>query len=135
MISYVDSAAGVTTEQLRGFFVGWPNPAAPETHRKLLGNSDHVVLAVDTATGDVVGFITAVSDGVLCAYIPLLEVLPANQGGGIGQELTRRMLAKLSGLYMVDLFCDPGLQPFYARFGMHAAGGMSLRNHGRQSGT
>ena len=78
--------------------MGWPNPPAPETHRKLLGNSDHVVLAVVTATGDVVGFITAISDGVLCAYIPLLEVLPAYQGGGIGQELTRRMLAKLSGL-------------------------------------
>jgi len=134
MISYIDSLRNITTKNLFGFFMGWPNPPSPETHLKLLNNSDKIVLAIDDETGNVVGFITAISDGFLSAYVPFLEVLPAYRGQGIGQELTRRMLKKLSGLYMVDLLCDPELQPFYARFGMKVANGMVLRNYERQSG-
>lgn len=114
--------------------MGWPNPPSLETHLRLLQNSDHFVLAVDEETGNAVGFITAISDGVLSAYIPLLEVLPAYRGKGIGQELIRRMLAKLSGLYMVDLICDPEAQPFYERLGMKKATGMMLRNYENQAG-
>ena len=134
MIVYTDSVEGVAAENLQGFFVGWPNPPSPETHLRLLGNSDHVVLAVDDVTGNVVGFITAITDDVLSAYIPLLEVLPDYQRRGIGQELVRRMLEKLVGLYAVDLLCEQELQPFYARFGMQAASGMMLRDYERQSG-
>ena len=102
---------------------------------KLLHGSDHIVLAIDDETANVVGFITAISDGVLSAYIPLLDVLPAYRGQGIGKELTRRMLAKLSDLYRVDLLCDPKLRPFYERLGFDkAALGMMCRNHERQSG-
>lgn len=135
MISYTASVTGITPEQLGGFFVGWPDPPSPEIHLRLLVNSHHVVLAVEEETGSVVGFITAVSDGVLAAYIPLLEVLPAYQGRGIGSELVRRLLEKLRGLYAIDLICDPELQPFYGRFGMKPYTGMVLRNYGRQSGS
>ena len=133
MIVYTDSVEGVAAENLQGFFVGWPNPPSPETHLRLLGNSDHVVLAVDDVTGNVVGFITAITDDVLSAYIPLLEVLPDYQRRGIGQELVRRMLEKLVGLYAVDLLCEQELQPFYAGFGMKPASGMMLRDYERQS--
>jgi ribosomal protein S18 acetylase RimI-like enzyme len=95
-------------------------------HLAILKRSDHVVLAVD---GDqVVGFITAISDGVLSAYIPLLEVLPSYRQQGIGSELVRQMLEKLRGLYMVDLVCDPELQGFYARLGMKPYAAMIIRN-------
>ncbi|HLN61990.1 MAG TPA: GNAT family N-acetyltransferase [Symbiobacteriaceae bacterium] len=135
MIRYTTALDGLTPDQLRGgFFDGWPNPPSPETHFRLLQRSSHVVLAVDDATGDVVGFITAISDGVLSAYIPLLEVLPAYQGQGIGLELTRQMVEQLRHLYMVDLLCDEPLQAFYAKLGMHKASGMLLRNYRRQHG-
>jgi hypothetical protein len=45
----------------------------------------------------------------------------------------RRMFARLAHLYMVDLLCDPELQPFYERLGMRPASGMLLRNYARQS--
>ena len=133
-LSYLTSAAGITAGQLAGFFQGWPNPPSSETHLRLLEQSDHVVLAMEDATHQVVGFVTAVSDGVLSAYIPLLEVLPAYRSAGVGSELMRRMLDQLNDLYMVDLLCDPELQPFYARFGMRPAAGMMHRNYSRQSG-
>ncbi|MDF2628321.1 MAG: acetyltransferase [Symbiobacteriaceae bacterium] len=134
MITYTTSIAGVRANQLAGFFDGWPNSPSPETHLRLLQNSDHVVLAQEDATGKVVGFTTAITDQVLFAYIPLLEVLPEYKGRGIGQELVRRMLAELDGLYSVDLLCDPELQPFYQRAGMRPATGMMHKNYARQSG-
>jgi GNAT superfamily N-acetyltransferase len=134
MIRYTDSLADVGTEHLQGgFFVGWPNPPSPTTHYQILANSFAIVLArIDDGT--VVGFITAVSDNISCAYIPHLEVLPAFQGQGIGSELVRRMITKLRHLYMVDLVCDPPLQTFYERLGMQPVVGMVVRNYDRQSG-
>jgi ribosomal protein S18 acetylase RimI-like enzyme len=134
MITYTDSSKDIRSEQLGGFFVGWPNPPSTETHLRLMKQSDHIVLALDPKADQVVGFITAVSDGVLSAYIPLLEVLPQYRGQGIGKELVRRMLEKLDGLYMIDLICDPDLQDFYEPLGMKPATGMFLRNYDRQSG-
>lgn len=135
MIHYTADPAPIAPRQLAGgFFVGWPSPPSPETHLRLLHASDHVVLALDDALDIVVGFVTAISDGVLSAYIPLLEVLPTHQRRGIGRELTRRMLERLGGLYMVDLLCDEDRQAFYAGLGMRPATGMMVRNYGRQSG-
>ena len=93
MITYTDDLAGVQPEQLAGFFEGWPNPPSPEAHLRILSGSSHVVLAT-ASDGQVVGFVTAISDGVLTAYVPLLEVLPSHRRQGIGTELIRRLLAQ-----------------------------------------
>ncbi len=89
---------------------------------------------MDDGSGDVVGFVTAITDHVLAAYIPFLEVRPGYRGQGIGSELMRRMLDRLQGLYMVDLVCDPEVRPFYASLGMSPVTAMMVRNPARQSG-
>jgi len=135
MIQYQDHLRDITEASLaEGFFDGWPNPPSYAVFMQILKNASCVVLAKDAQTGKVVGFITALSDGVLTAYIPLLEVVPAYQKQGIGKELTRRMLDKLKGIYMVDLLCDPDLQDFYEQLGMRKAQGMLIRNYEHQSG-
>lgn len=134
-IRYQESLKGVSAGRLTGFFVGWPKPPSAASHLKLLKGSDLVVLAADDETGRVVGFITAITDNVLSAYIPFLEVLPEYQGRGIGRALVRRMLAKLKKAYMVDLLCDQDLQPFYKSLKMFPAAGMMLRNYRCQSGS
>ena len=134
MITYVNSIDGIRSGQLKGFFVGWQNPPSPERHFEILKRSSHVVLAVDEDSGRVVGFINAVSDGILSAYIPLLEVLPEYQKKGIGSELVRRILEQLREYYMVDIVCDDKLRPYYEKLGMRAAVGMMVRNYDRQSG-
>jgi len=133
-VTYRDTVDGITPAQLAGFFVDWPNPPSPETHLRILAGSDHISLALDAATGAVVGFVTAVTDGILAAYVPLLEVLPAYQGRGVGTALMTRLLARLEHLYMVDLLCTPDVQPFYARAGMTPEVGMCVRRYDRQSG-
>lgn len=134
MIEYLYSVENITPGQLQGFFVGWPNPPSPQTHLRILQGSSVVVLALDRDTGNVVGFITAVTDGVLAAYIPLLEVLPAYQHRSIGKNLVTCMLQRLRDFYMIDLLCDTDLQPFYAGMGMKLASGMLVRNYDRQTG-
>lgn len=133
-VEYSDSVETVEPRHLAGFFVGWPNPPSPETHLRLLQQSAFVAVAREVVAGNVVGFITALSDGVLSAYIPLLEVLPAFQGRGIGQTLVRRMVERLAGHYIIDLQCDPEIELFYRRFGFRRAFGMAIRNYDRQSG-
>ncbi len=134
MIKYTSSTEDINPENLNGFFVGWPNPPSTQTFLKILKQSHEVVLAVDDATDNVVGFINAISDGILSAYIPLLEVLPEYKGRGIGSELVTRMLRKLDGLYMIDLVCDQELQAFYTKIGLKPGFAMMIRNFKKQSG-
>ena len=127
MIEYAESVDGVEALHLEGFFVGWPQPPSQQRHLEMLRGSDHVILAREGER--VVGFVTAISDGALSAFIPLLELLPECQGRGIGSELVRRLLAQLENLYMVDLCCDADLEPFYHRLGPSTLDrGMGIRN-------
>jgi len=135
MVHYRHNAEGIQPAQLRGFFEGWPNPPTPETHLRVLERSDAIVLALtDGPTPRVVGFATAITDGILSATIPLLEVLPGHRGQDIGHELIERLLARLDHLYMIDVTCDPNVVPFYTSLGMTAATGASLRNYQHQAG-
>jgi len=131
-ITYADSVDGITVESLTGFFVGWHSPPGPATHLRILQRSSHVVLAMHSER--IVGFINAVSDHTLAAYIPLLEVLPDYQGRGIGSQLVKRMLNKLEGLYMVDLVCDDDMVSFYERVGLKSHRAMMRRDFSAQSG-
>lgn len=130
MIEYRESAEGITEEHLSdvGFFENWKKIPPPDVHLKHLQNCDHVVLALDTETGKVIGFASALSDGVMSAYIDLLEVVPAYREKGIGSELMRRILKKLEPMYMIDLVCDEKMVPYYERFGMKKSTGMIIRN-------
>lgn len=132
MVTYSDRITGIKAEQLTGFFEGWPNPPTAETHLRILNGSSEVIIAREGEA--IVGFITAITDDVLCAYIPLLEVRASHRSQGIGKELVRLMLLKLSDYYMIDLTCDSALRPFYVSQGMSALTAMSIRNRSRQSG-
>ena len=133
MIRYASDAAEIVPGHLVGFFEGWPNPPSPATHLRLLRSSSHFDVAT-TDSARVVGFATAVSDGVLSAYIPFLEVLPDYRGRGIGRELVRRLVGQLRDIYSINLHCDPELRPFYEQLGMRSLGGMAIRNYQKQCG-
>ncbi|NTX99491.1 GNAT family N-acetyltransferase [Deinococcus sp. JMULE3] len=130
--SLTTSLDGMTPEQLHGFFVDWPNPPTPDTFLRLLRGSYRVVLAVHD--GQVIGFVQAISDGVLTAYIPLLEVLPEWQGRGVGRALMTRLQEELRHLYAMDLGCDDHLVPYYEGLGMRRGNLMCTRNYERQDG-
>lgn len=139
MFHFVTNAEGLTHGQLKGgFFEGWPHPPSAEKHLQILQRSSHIVCALAPSDGvsaqalsqmEVVGFVNAISDNVLSAYIPLLEVLPAHRKKGLGRELMERMFAQLTHLYMIDVSCDPEIRPFYESLGMRAGVSMIRRHY------
>ena len=131
-IVYTSELSGVGEEDLRGFFVGWPNPPDAGTLLRVLRGSQHVELAKDGSR--VVGFATALTDGVLTAFVPLLEVLADYQGRGLGKELVRLVMQELGEIYALDLVCDDELKPFYGDLGFVPMTAMVKRNYALQSG-
>ena len=134
MIEFSTDLHAVTATDLQGFFEGWPTPPSAATHLAILRGAAAAVVARDHDSSAVIGFVTALSDGVLSAYIPLLEVLPAYRGRGIGRQLVDRVLAELGDLYMVDVVCDSDVAPFYEQLGFQTAGAMVRRNYAHSSG-
>lgn len=127
MIRFETRAGMVSPAQATGFFVGWPSPPTSEQLVAVMDGSYRRVWALDG--NSVVGYINAISDGVLNAYLPWLEVLPTYQGQGIGRELVRRVLTELDSLYAIDLCCDPALIPYYEKLGFTALAGAGIRHY------
>ena len=125
MITYTGSINDISIAKLSGFFVGWAKPLTPEQHYNHLAKCAYFVAALED--NKVVGFVSALSDGIGCAFIPLIEVLPEYQKQGVGSELMRRILDILKDINAIDLMCDDEVKGFYERFGMKSLGGMGLR--------
>lgn len=106
MIEYMTELNGIRPEDLEGFFVGWKKPLSIYEHYEILKNSSYIVIAYDTESSKVVGFINALSDKVNFAFIPMLEVLPEYQHKGIGSRLMKIMLELLKNISCIDLTCD-----------------------------
>lgn len=126
-VLYHDSADAFDATEFEGFCVGWSRPLSGSELLHTLRSSYAVVVATDEDR-HVLGFINAISDGVLSAFIPLLEVRPEHQAQGIGRELVQRMLARLDGLYSIDLVCDDHLVGYYETLGLERLTGMGKRN-------
>ena len=130
-IAYQETTNGIGSNDLQGFFDRWPDRPSPEGHLKILQGSDLLVLALSNNVR-VVGFITAITDGVSCAYITYLEVLPEWQGKGIGNALVTRMMENLKAFYAIHLICNDDVQGFYEKLGFTERRGMTIRNYKRQ---
>lgn len=126
--AFSESIDGIRADQLTGFFVGWSHGPSAELHLRMLRRSDRVVIAHDTQTDSVVGFATALTDGLISAHVTLLEVKPGYQRRGIGTELVRRLLDSLQPLYMIDALCDEQVLRFYRRFGVTRTVGVAWRD-------
>lgn len=133
-IEYLSSLAGISSEQLQGFCVGWRQPLSPEQLHQSLQNSSYVVFAFCQSEGRVVGFVHALSDEVNFAFIPMLEVLPEFQKQGIGTELVCRLFDQLKDIPCIDLMCDANMQSFYQRLGMSKSHGMIIRKYLQPNG-
>ncbi|MBU6321501.1 MAG: GNAT family N-acetyltransferase [Patescibacteria group bacterium] len=133
-ISYSSDKKDLDGLGLSGFFEGWPQKPSEAVLRKSIENADYVVLAIDAEHKRLAGYITALSDKVLAAYIPFLEVEESYRHQGVGHALVEKMLAQLSHLYMIDLVCDKEVAGFYAEAGFESWHAMIKRNYANQGG-
>jgi GNAT superfamily N-acetyltransferase len=132
-VTYQSTLDGVSADDLEGFFEGWPSPSSSRTLLGVIHGSDYVVVA-RAGGSQVVGLIAAITDGVLTAFVTLLEVLPGHRNHGIGSELVGRVRDHSAELYGIDVLCDAELVPFYERLGFRPAAAASIRRYDRQAG-
>jgi ribosomal protein S18 acetylase RimI-like enzyme len=64
-----------------------------------------------------VGFVRAVSDGALRAYLEDVLVAPEFRDAGLGRALIAAILGLLQPIPVISLFCEPGLAAFYEAAG------------------
>jgi len=67
--------------------------------------------------GKLVGVGRALADGVDCAYICDVALLPSHQGLGLGKQIVSNLVGLSSGHKKIILYAVPGKEPFYKKFG------------------
>jgi len=67
--------------------------------------------------GQLVGVGRALADGVDCAYICDIAVLPSHQGTGLGKEIVGKLVNLSQGHRKIILYAVPGKEPFYEKLG------------------
>ena len=125
MIQY-EKNGEIDVSELGAFFQGWKSPPSGETRAGLLGGSDLIVTARDS--GRLVGFVTAITDGAMHAFISLAEVLEGYQGKGVGSAMMEIAVDHFRGLYDIVLITDADKDHFYRKFGFSNIYGMHVRD-------
>lgn len=92
--------------------LGNKNPADLKT---AFGNSMFRCFVYDG--GALVGVGRVLADGVDCAYLCDVALLPSHQGTGLGQQIVARLVELSRGHKKIILYAVPGTEPFYRRFG------------------
>jgi GNAT superfamily N-acetyltransferase len=132
MIIYSNDKSLIDQLDVTGFFVGWPSPPNKSVLKKILKNSQFIQMAI--IENKLIGFVNALSDFTLTAYIPLLEVLPEYKRKGVGTTLIEKIKLDLKDFYMIDICCDEDVIPFYKNLGFKQGHSMSHRNYNMQEG-
>jgi GNAT superfamily N-acetyltransferase len=67
--------------------------------------------------GRLVGAGRALADGVDCAYLCDIALLPGHQGRGLGREIVARLVERARGHRKIILYAVPGKEGFYRQAG------------------
>lgn len=67
--------------------------------------------------GRLVGAGRVLADGVDCAYVCDVALLPSHQGLGLGREIVQRLVRLSQGHKKIILYSVPGKEPFYRKLG------------------
>ena len=67
--------------------------------------------------GKLVGVGRALADGVDCAYICDIAVMPSHQGTGLGKEIVGKLVNLSRGHRKIILYAVPGKEGFYRKLG------------------
>lgn len=67
--------------------------------------------------GKLVGVGRVLADGVDCAYLCDIAVLPVHQGTGLGKQIVAALVERSRGHRKIILYAVPGKESFYKKFG------------------
>ena len=115
-LAWSDSIADVDWDALAALYRAAPlGDKRPQDLAIVFANSRHRCLVRD---GDaLVAAGRLLSDGLDCAYLCDVAVLPAYQGRGLGKAVVLRLLDRVRDHRKIILYAVPGKEPFYRRLG------------------
>ena len=107
-------------ELLKLFASAWWAARRTETEvRRMLAGSDVAVFVKHPGSGRLVGFARALTDETFLAIVLDVIVAPDTRGAGVGAMLMDHIVRhpRIVDVNSVELVCQPGLMPFYRRWG------------------
>ncbi|PQA77956.1 GNAT family N-acetyltransferase [Rhodoferax sp. TS-BS-61-7] len=111
-----DSTDSLDWDELAALYRAAPlGNKTPEGLKTAFGNSLFRCFVYDD--GALVGVGRVLADGVDCAYVCDVALLPSHQGTGLGKEIVARLVALSQGHKKIILYAVPGKEPFYRKFG------------------
>lgn len=115
-LSWSDSIASLDWNELEALYRAAPlgNKNAADL-KVAFGNSRYVCTAREA--GRLVGVGRVLADGVDCAYVCDVAVLPSHQGTGLGKQIVAQLVERSRGHKKIILYAVPGKEPFYKKFG------------------
>jgi ribosomal protein S18 acetylase RimI-like enzyme len=115
-ISLTDDLSRIDWEELEIVYRRAPLGNKTAADLKLVfGNSLFRIFAFDA--DKLVGAGRVLADGLDCAYLCDVAVLPEYQGIRLGKEIVDRLVKLSSGHRKIILYSVPGKEGFYERFG------------------
>jgi ribosomal protein S18 acetylase RimI-like enzyme len=115
-LAWSHSIEGVNWEELAQLFSAAPlGDKNPVDLKVTFLNSMFVCFALDA--NRLVGVGRVLADGVDCAYICDIAVLPSHQGTGIGRAILTDLVKRSRHHKKLILYSVPGKEPFYEKAG------------------
>lgn len=125
-LTYSESLDSVAAVDLEGFLSHWDFLPPEGTLLKMLEGSSLVILARNSQSSRICGYVAALTDQVVCGYISAIEVRPEYRKQGIGTALLNRVTERLN-VYATYLSCAPAMVPFYEAAGFKQVSAMTKR--------
>jgi len=115
-LEWQHSADAVDWDELAALYRAAPlGNKTPEQLRTAFSNSMYKCFVYEA--GRLVGAGRALADGVDCAYLGDIAVMPSHQGTGLGKAIVEYLVEQTRGHKKILLYAVPGKEPFYKRFG------------------
>jgi GNAT superfamily N-acetyltransferase len=125
-VIYSDFSEATDEADLDGLLAHWDFTPPAGTLRRMLQGISIAIVAREPGSSRVLGYVTALTDHVVCGYISALELRPDFRHQGIGTALLARVADRLNvqGIY---LSCAAAMIPFYEAAGFKQVVGMGKR--------
>jgi ribosomal protein S18 acetylase RimI-like enzyme len=104
--------------------LGWPSYADPPVARVAF-TAPGVTTCVATCSGELVGLVHLLSNGVVHAHLSLIGVLPAYRRRGVARHLVVTAFRRGGGKWL-DLCAEPGSEEFYRSFQHRPSSGFRI---------
>ena len=125
-MNYDEFSESIEESDLEGLLSHWDFTPPAGALRRMLQGSSIAIVAREPGSSQVIGYVAALTDKVVCGYISALEVRPERRQQGIGTALLHRVTQRLD-VHGIYLSCAPATIPFYEAAGFKRVAGMTKR--------